>query len=83
MKNTQYYRKHSLLRIFLSYFKPHMGLFVLDILCATFASLVDLTFPLLSRRAINQMLPAGAFRTFFLVMGYFSRQRVLVLVCVQ
>ena len=69
MKNTQYYRKHSLLRIFLSYFKPHMGLFVLDILCATFASLVDLTFPLLSRRAINQMLPAGAFRTFFLVMG--------------
>ena len=69
MKNTQYYQKHSLLRIFLSYFKPHMGLFVLDILCATFASLVDLTFPLLSRRAINQMLPAGAFRTFFLVMG--------------
>ena len=69
MKNTQYYRKHSLLRIFLSYFKPHMGLFVLDILCATFASLVDLTFPLLSRRAINQMLPAGAFRTYFLVMG--------------
>ena len=69
MKNTQYYRKHSLLRIFLSYFKPHMGLFVLDILCATFASLVDLTFPLLSRRAINQMLPAGAFRTFFTVMA--------------
>ena len=69
MKNTQYYRKHSLTRIFLSYFRPHMGLFVLDILCAAVTSLVDLVFPLLSRRAINQMLPAGAYQTFFLVMG--------------
>ena len=66
---TKDFQSRSELSIFLSYFKPHMGLFVLDILCATFASLVDLTFPLLSRRAINQMLPAGAFRTFFLVMG--------------
>ena len=40
MKNTQYYRKHSLTRIFLSYFKPHMGLFVLDILCAAVTSVV-------------------------------------------
>ena len=49
MKNTQYYRQHSLLRIFLSYFRPHLGLFTLDIACATVASLIDLAFPLLSR----------------------------------
>ena len=69
MKNTQYYQKHSLLRIFLSYFRPHLGLFALDIFCATIASLIDLTFPLLSRYAINSMLPAGVFRLFFTVMG--------------
>ena len=69
MKNTQYYRQHSLLRIFLSYFRPHLGLFTLDIVCATVASLIDLAFPLLSRYAINSMLPAGAFRLFFTVMG--------------
>ena len=69
MKNTQYYRQHSLLRIFLSYFRPHLGLFTLDIACATVASLIDLAFPLLSRYAINSMLPAGAFRLFFTVMG--------------
>ena len=69
MKNTQYYCQHSLLRIFLSYFRPHLGLFTLDIACATVASLIDLAFPLLSRYAINSMLPAGAFRLFFTVMG--------------
>ena len=69
MKNTQYYRQHSLLRIFLSYFRPHLGLFTLDIACATVASLIDLAFPLLSRYAINSMLPAGAFRLFYTVMG--------------
>ena len=69
MKDTQYYQKHGLLRIFLSYFRPHLGLFTLDIACATVASLIDLTFPLLSRYAINNMLPAGAFRLFFTVMG--------------
>ena len=69
MKNTQYYQKHGLLRIFLSYFRPHLGLFLLDIACATIASGIDLTFPLLSRYAINNMLPAGVFRLFFTVMG--------------
>ena len=70
MKTTQYYQKHSLLRIFLSYFRPHMGLFTLDILCATFASMVDLAFPILSRRAINVMLPNEQYhKLFFIVMG--------------
>ena len=69
MKDTQYYQKHGLLRIFLSYFRPHLGLFLLDIACATVASGIDLTFPLLSRYAINNMLPAGVFRLFFTVMG--------------
>ena len=38
-------------------------------LCALFIGAVDLIFPLISRRAINTMLPAHAYHTFFVVMG--------------
>ena len=56
------------LRIFLEYFKPHMGLFVLDLTCALIASAVDLVFPLVARHAMYHMLPDKAFAAFFHVM---------------
>ena len=56
------------LRIFLEYFKPHMGLFVLDLTCALIASAVDLIFPLVARHAMYSMLPNKAFEAFFHVM---------------
>ena len=68
-RDTRYYQQHGLLRIFLSYFGPHRRLFLLDMLCALFIGAVDLIFPLISRRAINTMLPAQAYHTFFVVMG--------------
>ena len=68
-RDTRYYQQHGLLRIFLSYFGPHRRLFLLDMLCALFIGAVDLIFPLISRRAINTMLPAHAYHTFFVVMG--------------
>ena len=54
--------------IFLSYFRPHMGLFVLDLSCALIASAVDLIFPLVARHAMYSMLPNKAYETFFTVM---------------
>ena len=39
--------------IFLSYYKPHMKLFLIDMCCALGISLVDLAFPWSSRRALN------------------------------
>ena len=56
------------MRIFLDYFKPHMGLFVLDLSCALIASAVDLIFPLVARHAMYTMLPNKAFEAFFHVM---------------
>ena len=56
------------MRIFLEYFKPHMGLFVLDLTCALIASAVDLVFPLVARHAMYHMLPEKAFAAFFHVM---------------
>ncbi len=56
------------MRIFLDYFRPHMGLFVLDLSCALIASAVDLIFPLVARHAMYSMLPNKAYEAFFHVM---------------
>ncbi len=57
-----------ILKIFLSYFRPHIGLFILDLSCALAASLIDLAFPLVARYAMNNMLPGKEFAIFFEVM---------------
>lgn len=66
---TREYREKSPLRIFLSYFKRHKGLFALDILCAGGIAAIDLAFPLVTRSALYDMLPNQMYRTFFIVMA--------------
>lgn len=63
------FQKKSPLAIFLSYFKPHRKLFALDMTCAITVSLIDLAFPLVTRRAMYDFLPGQKYRVFFLVMG--------------
>ncbi len=55
--------------IFLSYYKPHLGLFILDMCCALGIAAVDLVFPWASRIALNKLLPQSLFTSFFAVMG--------------
>ena len=55
--------------IFLSYYKPHLGLFILDMCCALGIALVDLAFPWASREAMNSLLPQSLYAAFFTVMG--------------
>ncbi|MBE6961969.1 MAG: ABC transporter ATP-binding protein [Ruminococcaceae bacterium] len=66
---TKEYQEKSPLRIFLSYFKPHKKLFILDMLCALTISVIDLAFPYISRWCMNELLPYGVFRTFWTVMA--------------
>ena len=63
------YKNWGVMHIFLSYFRPHWKLFLLDMLCAFSVALVDLAYPLISRSAMYDMLPNHAYRTFFLVMA--------------
>ena len=49
---TKDYRTKGSLRIFFSYFKPHLRLFLLDMLCALLVAAIDLAFPLVSRQAL-------------------------------
>ena len=65
---TRDFQTRSPMRIFLSYFRPHRGLFLLDMTCAFFISLVDLAFPLISRTAMYHWLPDKRYSVFFTVM---------------
>ncbi len=61
--------QRSPLVIFLSYFKKHKGLFFADIGCAVLIAAVDLAFPLVTRKALYDMLPGKLFGVFFAVMA--------------
>ena len=65
---TKDYQTKSPLRIFLSYFKNHKGLFAADVLCAVGIAVIDLLFPLVTREALYTWLPGQLYRTFFTVM---------------
>ena len=86
MKDTEYYQTHGLIRIFLSYFKPHCRLFAMDMCCALLVAAVDLAFPLVSRWSINTLLPEGSYVIFFVVMGtmaaaYLIRALLYYIIC--
>ena len=68
MTTKDYQRKRPLF-IFLSYFKNHKKLFLADMLCACLIAGIDLGFPLVTRKALNDMLPNQMYKTFFIVMG--------------
>ena len=63
------FKNWSPIRIFLSYFGNHKGLFIVDILCACAIAGIDLLFPLVTRHALYELLPNSMYRTFFLLMG--------------
>lgn len=71
MKRKIDYKNTHPLKIFLSYYSPHKNLFFLDMSCALVICLIDLAFPYVSRLAMNHMLPAGQFQTFFTVIAIF------------
>ena len=62
------YSKNSL-AVFLSYFGPHWKLFAVDMLCAALLSVIDLIFPIVSRRSMQVLLPAKMFAAFFAVIA--------------
>ena len=52
----------SLLSEFAAYYKPHWGIFCLDLFCALLIALVDVLFPVVTRRMLYQYIPQGASR---------------------
>ena len=80
------FHNDSLLRIFLSYFRPHTKLFLLDMACALLISLIDLAFPYVSRLCMYQLIPESLYRAFFtvivvMVAAYLLRAGLQYIVC--
>ncbi|GIO08369.1 multidrug ABC transporter ATP-binding protein [Brevibacillus reuszeri] len=51
-----------MLRRFFAYYRPYMGLFILDFSCAILAALLELAFPLAVNRVVDDLLPSGDWR---------------------
>lgn len=66
---TRDFQTRKPIPILFSYFKPHRGLFILDLVCATIVALIDLAFPLVTRKSMYDLLPNQQYQTFFLVMA--------------
>ena len=66
------------LKIFFSYYKPHLKLFIADMICAFMIAAIDVAFPMFSRYALDVLIPNRNLRifTFFIIIlggGYFLR----------
>ena len=57
------------LRVFLTYYRPHRKLLAIDMCCVLVSSFANLLVPAASRSAMRELLPAGKFRAFFIVMA--------------
>ena len=77
MTNQKDFKNRGYLRIFASYYKPHWKLFLLDMVCALLICIVDLLFPMVSREAMQNLLPNQMFTAFFIVMAALALAYVL------
>ncbi len=72
------YENTSLLRRFVSYYRPHRKILFLDLLFAFLMSSIDLIFPVFSRQMVNVEIPTGNIHniillTLFMVFFYILR----------
>lgn len=66
------------IKIFFSYYKPHLKLFIVDMICAFLIAAIDVAFPMFSRYALDILIPNGNLRIFSIFIailggGYFLR----------
>ncbi|HHV97158.1 MAG TPA: ABC transporter ATP-binding protein [Clostridiaceae bacterium] len=58
-----------MLKKFVSYYKPHMGLFIADLVCAFLMASIDLLFPIITRYVTQKVIPAGNILLMFKIIG--------------
>ena len=51
--------KKNILKRFVSYYKPHMKLFIADLSCAFSMASIDLVFPIITRFLLQKVIPDG------------------------
>jgi ATP-binding cassette subfamily B protein len=58
-----------MLRRFISYYKPHIGLFILDIGVAFLTAIISVTIPILTRNIIKKYIPSGDMNSIILMIS--------------
>lgn len=58
-----------MLRRFISYYKNHMNLFILDMVCAFLVASIDLIFPIATRKILNNYIPNKNIRAILIISG--------------
>ena len=69
MQNTKKDFSKPDLSIFISYMLPHRKLFALDMFLSALIAFIDLSFPYITRKAMNSLLPQKLYVAFFIVMA--------------
>ena len=77
------HKNSSLVKRFIPYYKPYIGIFVLDLVCALGVALSGLVFPMLVRYILNVCLAAETvlWRPIIIVAAMMLGVRVLELLC--
>ncbi len=75
-----------MLKRFIAYYRPHRGLFLLDMAAAAAASLLQILFPLITRHLLQSVIPEGmlvpvihwgaVLLGLYLLVGYFTYIRI-------
>ncbi|WDV46986.1 ABC transporter ATP-binding protein [Clostridiaceae bacterium M8S5] len=55
-----------MIKKFISYYKPHLRLFAIDMTAATLIAVIDLFFPIISRNILNDYIPSGKLRAVYI-----------------
>jgi ATP-binding cassette subfamily B protein len=63
---------------FASYYKPHMKIFIIDLLCAVVVATVDLIFPIFSGMFIDDFIPNKNINMIFILTGV-----ILAMYCIR
>ncbi len=58
-----------MLRRFAHYYRPHLRLFILDLMCALGVASLELVFPVMTRYMINEVVPAGHMKLLLWLVG--------------
>ncbi len=57
------------LKVFLHYYKPHVGLFIADMICAVMIAAIDVAFPMLTRYILDSLIPQRNVRLFVILVS--------------
>ncbi len=58
-----------MIKRFITYYRPHMKLFILDLVCAFSIAAIDLVFPMATELLIDDIIPNGKIRSLLIIMG--------------